>query len=54
MHHSQYSEGDGKANELNLKTGFAFGETGKASIFGALAKSDPTSRTRQRADAIAF
>ena len=54
VHHSQYSEGDGKANELNLKTGFSLGETGKASIFGALAQSDPTSRTRQRADAIAF
>lgn len=54
VHHSQYSEGDGKGNELNLKTGFTFGETGKATIFGALAQSDPTSRTRQRADAIAF
>ena len=54
LHHSQYSEGDGKGNELKLKTGFAFGETGKATMFGALAQSDPASRTRQRADAIAF
>jgi iron complex outermembrane receptor protein len=54
VRHSQYSEGDGKSNEVNLKTGFTFGDAGKATIFGALAKSDPTSRTRQRADAIAF
>lgn len=54
VRHSQYSEGDGKSNEVNLKTGFTFGDAGKVTIFGALAKSDPTSRTRQRADAIAF
>jgi iron complex outermembrane receptor protein len=54
VQHSQYSEGDGKANELHAKHGFAFGATGRAMLYAELAQSDPTSRTRQRPDAIAF
>ncbi|MBB5368037.1 MULTISPECIES: TonB-dependent siderophore receptor [unclassified Janthinobacterium] len=54
VRHSQYSEGDGKANELNVRSGFAIGETGKLSLYATINQSDPTSRTRQRPDAIAF
>ena len=52
--HSQYSEGDGKANELHAKYGFAFGDNGRLMLFAEASQSDPTSRTRQRPDAIAF
>ena len=52
--HAQYSEGDGKSNELNAKYGFTFGDDGRVLLFAEAAKSDPTSRTRQRPDAIAF
>ncbi|QGZ39574.1 iron complex outermembrane receptor protein [Pseudoduganella flava] len=53
-HHSQYSEADGKTNELRAKYGLAFGTDGKLNLFAEAMQSDPTSRTRQRADAIAF
>jgi iron complex outermembrane receptor protein len=52
--HSQYSEGDGKANELHARYGFLLGEHARVTLFGEAAQSDPTSRTRQRPDAIAF
>jgi iron complex outermembrane receptor protein len=52
--HSQYSEGDGKANELHAKYGFMIGERARIALFAEAAQSDPTSRTRQRPDAIAF
>ena len=54
VRHAQYGEGDGKANEINARTGFAIGDAGRLALFAELSKSDPTSRTRQRADAIAF
>ncbi len=53
-HHSQYGEADGKANELHAKYGFTFGDSGRLNLFAEAAQSDPTSRTRQRPDAIAF
>lgn len=52
--HAQYAEGDGKSNTLNAKYGFAFGDNGRINLFAEAAQSDPTSRTRQRPDAIAF
>jgi iron complex outermembrane receptor protein len=52
--HSQYSAGDGKANGLNARTGLAVGDNGRLVLFAELDQSDPTSRTRQRQDAIAF
>lgn len=51
---SQYVEGDGTSYEFNAKTGFAVGAAGRVTVFAELGQSDPTSRTRQRADAIAF
>ncbi|WP_332877777.1 TonB-dependent receptor plug domain-containing protein [Massilia sp. S19_KUP03_FR1] len=53
VRHAQYGAGDGKANEINARTGFAIGD-GRLALFAELSQSDPTSRTRQRADAIAF
>ncbi|MDN4036168.1 TonB-dependent siderophore receptor [Massilia sp. YIM B02443] len=52
--HAQYGEGDGKSNTLRARYGFAFGDNGRLNLFAEAAKSDPTSRTRQRPDAIAF
>ena len=52
--HSQYGEGDGKANSVSAKYGLAFGENGRLNVFAEATRSDPTSRTRQRPDAIAF
>nr|WP_314539426.1 TonB-dependent receptor [uncultured Massilia sp.] len=54
VQHSQYGEADGKANEVRVKYGFAFGDGGRAILFAEAAQSDPTSRTRQRPDAIVF
>jgi len=54
VRHAQYGEGDGKANELGARSGFAVGDGGRMALFAELAKSDPTSRTRQRTDAVAF
>lgn len=52
--HSQYGEGDGKTNELSARYGFAFGDGGRLGLYAEAMRSDPTSRTRQRPDAIAF
>lgn len=52
--HGQYSEGDGKSNELRARYGFMLGENARVTLFAEAAQSDPTSRTRQRPDAIAF
>ncbi len=54
LHGSQYTEGDGAAWQLGAKTGFAIGEYGSLAVFAQAEESDATSRTRQRADAIAF
>jgi len=51
---SQYSEGDGTSRNIGARTGIALGDTGSLSLFADYDKSDATSRTRQRADAIAF
>ncbi|CDG82729.1 TonB-dependent receptor plug domain-containing protein [Janthinobacterium agaricidamnosum] len=51
---SRYSAGDGRGLELNARHGFAVGDTGRVALFAEAGQSDPTSRTRQRADAIAF
>ncbi|MBC3916566.1 TonB-dependent receptor [Undibacterium sp. CY18W] len=51
--HSQYGEGDGKSNEVRFKHGFAFGDN-RVLVFAEAMQSDPTSRTRQRVDAIAL
>jgi iron complex outermembrane receptor protein len=50
---SQYFEGDGRLVEVSLRQGFALGD-GHLNLNFAYADADPTSRTRQRADAIAF
>jgi len=52
--HSQYQEGDGKSNTLRARYGFALGESARVNLFAEAAKADPTSRTRQRPDALAF
>ncbi|MGY0504276.1 TonB-dependent receptor plug domain-containing protein [Luteimonas sp. e5] len=51
---SQYAEGDGTAFRLGARTGFALGEMGHLNLFAEGENSDATSRSRQRADAIAF
>jgi len=52
--HAQYKEGDGKTNTVRARYGFAFGDSGRVNLFAEGLESDPTSRTRQRPDAIAF
>jgi iron complex outermembrane receptor protein len=52
--HGQYSEGDGKANELRAKYGFLLGDNARVTLFAEASQSDATSRSRQRPDAIAF
>ncbi len=54
VRHAQYGETDGKANEVNARTGFSVGDGGRLALFAELTRSDPTSRTRQRPDAVAF
>ncbi|MXP24552.1 TonB-dependent receptor [Altererythrobacter indicus] len=51
---SQYYKGDGTNYQGALQAGFALGERGSIVFSGEYNKSDATSRTRQRADAIAF
>lgn len=51
---SQYAEGDGTGRKASARTGFALGDAGSLSLFVDYDKSDATSRSRQRADAIAF
>jgi iron complex outermembrane receptor protein len=54
VQHGQYSEGDGKSNTVRASYGVALGDTGRLNLFAEAARSDATSRTRQRPDAIAF
>ncbi|WP_149194590.1 TonB-dependent receptor plug domain-containing protein [Luteimonas suaedae] len=51
---SEYAEGDGFAQQYGARHGIALGDYGHLSMFAEIARSDATSRTRQRADAIAF
>ncbi|WP_429000386.1 TonB-dependent receptor plug domain-containing protein [Stenotrophomonas rhizophila] len=51
---SEYSAGDGRGRKVGARHGFALGDTGSLSLFADWDKSDATSRSRQRADAIAF
>ena len=51
---SQYSEGDGFSRKAAVRHGLGLGEYGSLSLFAELDKSDVTSRSRQRPDAIAF
>ena len=51
---SEYSEGDGTGRKIGGRHGFALGDKGSLSLFADWDKSDATSRSRQRADAIAF
>lgn len=51
---SKYSEGDGFGRKASLRHGLGLGDYGSLSLFAEYDKSDATSRSRQRADAIAF
>ena len=51
---SQYYEGDGRLLEVTLRHGFRLGEDGHLNLNFAYSDAEPTSRTRQRPDAIAF
>lgn len=51
---SEYSEGDGRGRKIGGRHGFALGDSGSLVLFADWDKSDATSRSRQRADAIAF
>jgi iron complex outermembrane receptor protein len=51
---SEYSEGDGTGRKIGGRHGFALGDKGSLSLFADWDTSDATSRSRQRADAIAF
>ncbi|MGC4252956.1 MAG: TonB-dependent receptor plug domain-containing protein [Sphingobium sp.] len=51
---SQYYKGDGTAYQTGAQGGIALGDRGSIVFTGEFSKSDATSRTRQRPDAIAF
>lgn len=51
---SQYYEGDGRLLEFGTSYGLAFGDGGFLTASLAYTDAEPTSRTRQRPDAIAF
>lgn len=51
---SEYGEGDGTALGGELGYGFTLGDRGSLRLFAEHHSSDPTSRSRQRPDAIAF
>ncbi|MXO66624.1 TonB-dependent receptor plug domain-containing protein [Altericroceibacterium endophyticum] len=51
---SQYYEGDGESYQGGLQAGFGLADRGSIVFSGEYNKSEATSRTRQRADAIAF
>ena len=51
---SQYYSGDGNEYQGGARGGVAFGERGSIVVTGQYDKSEATSRTRQRPDAIAF
>lgn len=52
--YSQYYEGDGKEYQWGMRGGIALGDRGSLVFTGQYDKQEATSRTRQRADAIAF
>jgi len=52
--YSQYYEGDGTNYQTGAQGGLALGDRGSIVFTGEFSKSDATSRTRQRPDAIAF
>jgi len=52
--YSQYAQGDGASRDFSARTGWALGDYGSLVLFAESSNSDATSRTRQRADAIAF
>lgn len=52
--YSQYAQGDGASRDFSARTGFQLGDYGSLVLFAESSNSDLTSRTRQRADAIAF
>lgn len=51
---SQFYEGDGANHQLGARAGFAIGDEGHLTLTAEWSKADETSRTHQRADAIAF
>ena len=51
---SQYYEGDGNSYQTGAQGGIALGDRGSIVFAGEFSKSEATSRTRQRPDAIAF
>jgi iron complex outermembrane receptor protein len=51
---SQYYKGDGTTHQLGARGGMALGDGGHLAGTLEWSKADPTSRTRQRPDAIAF
>lgn len=51
---SEYYEGDGQQLQVGTRAGFDFGNDGVLSVFGEYTDADPTSRSRQRPDAITF
>lgn len=50
----QYFDGDGTDIQTALKAGTSLGKDGFVTVTGEYTDADPTSRSRQRADAIAF
>jgi len=52
--YSRYAQGDGASRDVSARTGFQLGDYGSLVLFAESSNSDVTSRTRQRADAIAF
>lgn len=52
--YSRYAQGDGGSREVSARTGVTLGDYGSLVLFAESSNADVTSRTRQRADAIAF
>lgn len=51
---SEYYDGDGQQLQVGTRAGFNFGNAGVLTLFGEYTDADPTSRSRQRPDAITF
>jgi len=51
---SEYAAGDGRGWQVGGRTGVRIGEIGSVVLFAGVEDADATSRSRQRADAIAF
>ncbi len=51
---SEYAAGDGRGWQVGGRTGFRVGDAGSLVVFAGIDDAEPTSRSRQRADAIAF